>query len=188
MNPSNATIKKWIIQSKDGWRIWIDISPKQIYKWPISRLKKCSTLLIIDKIQIKTLRYYVTHTESESCSVTFDSTTPLIIQSMKFSRPEYWSGWPFHSPGDLPSPGIKPRSPTLQEDSLSAELPGKPQRGRCGCMDWKLNLGLPCGRWEFYHWTTHAPVITHTRMTIIKKDRQQTSVGEDTEKLEPMHS
>ena len=51
-------------------------------------------------------------------------------------------------------------------------------------MDWELNLGLPHGRWEFYHWTTHAPVITHTGMTLIKKDRQQTSVGEDTKKLE----
>jgi len=33
---------------------------------------------------------------------------------MEFSRPEYWSGQPFPSPGDLPNPGIKPRSPTLQ--------------------------------------------------------------------------
>ena len=33
--------------------------------------------------------------------------------SMKFSRQEYWSGLPFPSPGDLPDPGIKPRSPTL---------------------------------------------------------------------------
>ena len=33
--------------------------------------------------------------------------------SMGFSRPEYWSGLPFHSPGDLPDPGIKPQSPEL---------------------------------------------------------------------------
>ena len=31
-----------------------------------------------------------------------------------FYRQEYWSGEPFPSPGDLPDPGIKPRSPTLQ--------------------------------------------------------------------------
>ena len=30
---------------------------------------------------------------------------------MGFSRQEYWSGFPFHSPGDLPNPGIEPRSP-----------------------------------------------------------------------------
>ena len=38
--------------------------------------------------------------------------------SMEFSRQECWSGLPFPSPGDLPSPGIKPRSPALQADSL----------------------------------------------------------------------
>ena len=42
---------------------------------------------------------------------------------MEFSRPEYWSGYfPFPSPGDLPNSGIKPRSPTLQTDSLPTEL------------------------------------------------------------------
>ena len=46
---------------------------------------------------------------------------------MEFSRPEYWNGQPFPSPGDLPNPGIEPRSPTLQVDSLPAEPPGKPQ-------------------------------------------------------------
>ena len=33
--------------------------------------------------------------------------------SMGFFRQEYWSGLPFPSPGDLPDPGIEPRSPTL---------------------------------------------------------------------------
>ena len=45
---------------------------------------------------------------------------------MGFSRQEYWSGLPFPSPGDLPHPGIEPRSPTLQADALTSELPGKP--------------------------------------------------------------
>ena len=45
--------------------------------------------------------------------------------SMGFSRQEYWSGLPLHSPGDIPDPGIKPRSPKLQADSLPSELPGK---------------------------------------------------------------
>ena len=45
---------------------------------------------------------------------------------MKFPRQEYWSGLPCPSPGDLPDPGIKPRSPTLQADSLPFESPGKP--------------------------------------------------------------
>ena len=46
---------------------------------------------------------------------------------MEFSRPEYWSGEPFPSPGDLPNPEIKPRSPALQADSFPAEPPGKPE-------------------------------------------------------------
>ena len=33
--------------------------------------------------------------------------------SMGFPREEYWSGWPFPSPGNLPNPGIEPGSPTL---------------------------------------------------------------------------
>ena len=41
----------------------------------------------------------------------------------EFSRPEYWSGLPFPSPGDLPDPGIEPRSPALQADSLTSEPP-----------------------------------------------------------------
>ena len=45
---------------------------------------------------------------------------------MGFSRQEYWSGLPFLPPGDLPHPGIKPRSLALQADSLPSELPGKP--------------------------------------------------------------
>jgi len=53
--------------------------------------------------------------------------TPWTIQSMELSRPEYWSGWPFPSPRDLPNPGIKPRSPTLQADSLPAESQEKPK-------------------------------------------------------------
>ena len=46
--------------------------------------------------------------------------------SMGFSRQEYWSGLPFPSPGDLPDPGIEPRSPTLRADALTFEPPGKP--------------------------------------------------------------
>ena len=42
--------------------------------------------------------------------------------SMEYSRQEYWSGLPFPSPGDLPDPGIEPRSPALQADALP---PGK---------------------------------------------------------------
>ena len=45
---------------------------------------------------------------------------------MEFSRPEYWSGLPIPSPGNLPDPGFEPGSTALQADSLPPELPGKP--------------------------------------------------------------
>ena len=44
---------------------------------------------------------------------------------MGFPRQEYWSGLPFPSSGDLPDPGIKPGSPTLEADALTSEPPGK---------------------------------------------------------------
>ena len=46
--------------------------------------------------------------------------------SLEFSRQEYWSWLPFPSPGNLPGPGIEPRSPALQVDSLPFESLGKP--------------------------------------------------------------
>ena len=59
--------------------------------------------------------------EDVSCSVVSDSLQPhglLALQaplSMEFSKHEYWSGLPFSSPQNLPNPGIKPRSPVLQQ-------------------------------------------------------------------------
>ena len=68
---------------------------------------------------------------SVSRSVVSDfSATPWTVACqaslfMEFSRPEYWSGLPFPSSGDLPNPGIEPGSFALQADSLLSELPGK---------------------------------------------------------------
>ena len=58
--------------------------------------------------------------------------TPWIVAyqvppSMGFFRQEYWNGLPVPSPGDLPDPGIEPRSPALQADALLSEPPGKPK-------------------------------------------------------------
>ena len=59
--------------------------------------------------------------------VTPDSATPWTVVhhaplSMEFSRQEYWE--PLPPPGDLPDPGMEPRSPQLQADSLPSEPPG----------------------------------------------------------------
>ena len=53
---------------------------------------------------------------------------------MEFSRSDYWSGQPFPSPGDLPNPGLKPKSPALQADSLPAEPQGKPKNTEVGSL------------------------------------------------------
>ena len=58
-------------------------------------------------------------------------TTPWTVArqaplSLGFSRQEYWRGFPFPSPGDLPDLGIEAESPVLQADSLLTELPGDP--------------------------------------------------------------
>ena len=60
---------------------------------------------------------------------------------------EYWSGQPFPSPGDLPNPGIKPRSPALQADSLPSNPPGKPKNTGVGSLS--LFQGIfPTQRWN----------------------------------------
>ena len=51
-----------------------------------------------------------------------------------FSRQECWSWLSCRSPGDLPNPGIKPKSPTLQADSLQTEPPGKPKKTGVGSL------------------------------------------------------
>ena len=50
---------------------------------------------------------------------------------MGFSRQEHWCGEPFPPPGDLPDPGIEPRSPALKANALSSGPPGKPQSPAC---------------------------------------------------------
>ena len=45
---------------------------------------------------------------------------------MAFSRQEYWNGFPFPPPGDLPDPGIQPESPALAGGFFTTVPPGKP--------------------------------------------------------------
>ena len=67
-----------------------------------------------------------------SCSVASNSWQPhglqptRILSPWRFSRQGYWSELPCPPPRSLPNPGIKPRSPALQADSLPPEPPEKP--------------------------------------------------------------
>ena len=75
-----------------------------------------------------------------------------------FSRQDYWSGLPCPPPGDLPNPGIKPGSLTMQADSLPSEPPGKPKNTGIGSLSLlqgnfparELNWGLLHCRWTLY--------------------------------------
>ena len=56
----------------------------------------------------------------------------------RYSRQENWSGSPCHPRGALPNPGIEPRSPVLQADSLPSEPPGNPlSHLLCGSLLWQ---------------------------------------------------
>ena len=77
-------------------------------------------------VSLQSALYIEIHGAFHSRSVVSDSLRPRGLAhqaplSMGFSRQEYWSGLPFSSPGDLPDPGIEPRSPALQADALTSE-------------------------------------------------------------------
>ena len=74
---------------------------------------------------------------------TVDLQAPL---SMGFSRQEYWSGLPCPPPGDLPNPGIKPRSPAFQADSLPSVPPGKAKESLTHIHVLPLNMASYQGR------------------------------------------
>ena len=80
-------------------------------------------IMIMREMQIKTtMRRHLSPIQLFATPWTVAYQAPL---SMEFSRQEYWSGLPFPSPWDLPDPGIEPRSPALQADTLPSEPPGK---------------------------------------------------------------
>ena len=81
----------------------------------------------------------------QSCPTLCDHMGP---RSMGFSGQGYWSGLPFPSPEDLPDPGIEPRSPTLQADTLSSEPIGKLKEA-ANLLILELNPSLLCDRWEY---------------------------------------
>ena len=94
-----------------------------------------------------------------SRSVVSDSLQPQGLQptrllcSWGFSRQEYWSRFPCPPPGDLPNPGIKPRSPVLRVDSLPAEPPGKPWwLNGMGLKPWQAPKFLLLSKMIIYSW------------------------------------
>ena len=75
------------------------------------------------------VQLYLTVCNPMDCSLPGSSVLGILwarILEWKKKKEEYWRGLPFLSPGGIPNPGIKPRPPALQADSLPFEPPRKP--------------------------------------------------------------
>ena len=71
---------------------------------------------------LSSARHSVLCLAAQSCPALYDPMDPArLLCPWGFSRQEYWSGLPCPPAGNLPNPGIKPRSPILQADSFMSE-------------------------------------------------------------------
>ena len=91
------------------------------------------------------------HSCALSRSVMSNSATPCTVApqallSMGFPRQEYWSGFPFLSPGDLPDPGMELMSPTLAGRFLTTSatwLRNKTVQDKLGPASWANRNSRP---------------------------------------------
>ena len=87
-----------------------------------------------------------------SCVLLFVTPWTVVHQApVHGDSPEYWSGLPCPSPGDLPNPGIELRSPALQVDSLPSEPSGKLKNTGVGSLS--LLQGIFELNWGLLHYT-----------------------------------
>ena len=116
---------------------------------------------------------------AQSCPTLCD----LIDYTMDFSRPEYWSGYPLPSPGDLPNPGIEARSPTCGQilyqlshrEALCAETVVYPVS--CLLMSYSLSVAFPgqsehwpldLGDWQEYRiWLPRVSLLVWWPLTLV---------------------
>ena len=106
---SRTTVGKQLILSN------MKVEFLRVYKSVFVKLKKkqSKTLFCLKwKVKVKSL----SHVRLFATPWTGVYQAP---SSMGFSRQEYWSGLPFPSPGDLPDPGIEPRSPSLKAEAFN---------------------------------------------------------------------
>ena len=81
---------------------------REAWQATVHKVTKSWIQLKLKQLSMHSHKYaYEKKSESESHIWLF--VTPWTIQAMEFSRPEYWSGWPFPFPGDLPNIGMEPR-------------------------------------------------------------------------------
>ena len=106
-------IKQHSLKQQMGQIFWLYLpkSCKTYFTKPVLERKGRKKVKLLSRVRLFAIPWTVAHQDR---------------LSIGFSRQEYWSGLPFSSPGDLPDPGIEPRSPTLQAEALTSEPPGKP--------------------------------------------------------------
>ena len=104
---------------KTFWRIFLAFRTMNMFV--LTHLLNFFSILIALKVKVLAAQLFPTLCNTVDCS---QPGSPV-----GFSRWEYWSGWPFPSPGHLPDPWIEPRSPALQAHSVPSELPGEPNWG-----------------------------------------------------------
>ena len=111
----------WLCHTSWGTHIILDVvcssEFNSVYKLSKFQKETSTNLQLLDDLLVLV---------AQSC-LTVVRKFPL---SVEFSRPEFWRGLTFYSPGGLPDPGIEPKSPTWQADSFPSEPAEKPSMMR----------------------------------------------------------
>ena len=107
-----STVLSTVVQTP-GFQVSRKITRKYLNMLNIKRTLVVITVMILMVVQLAKPQEGNVH--CQVASVVSDSATPWTVArqaplSMEFSRHEYWSGLPFPPPGDLPHPGIWPKS------------------------------------------------------------------------------
>ena len=103
-----------ILYVREGVTLWF-ISRRTSFLFPFA---ENTSVLSFSNFTLSPFHSYSWSFRRVRLSVTPWTVARQASLSMGFSRQGYWSGFPFPSPGDLPNPGMEPRSPALQADSL----------------------------------------------------------------------
>ena len=90
------------------------------------------------------------------------------------SMQEYWSGFLFPSPGDLPDPQIELRFPALEADALTSEPPGKPRRSIL-----LIQLELQWKWWTSRRWDLEGRWITDLGRNELSQIKEEDSMLSD---------